>query len=95
MAAKMVLLASVAAALAGCNVLLGLNKEPSLNEPIDAAIDMKPADMMIDMDTSACAGMNCGVFGCDTNANMCLPAKLWVFLTPGAFFGNASRITSW
>lgn len=87
MAAK-VLLAIAAAALAGCNVLLGLNKEPSLNEPIDAAVDMRPADMMIDMDTSACAGMNCGVFGCDTNANMCRPAKLWVFLTPGQFFGD-------
>jgi hypothetical protein len=87
MAAK-ILLAIAAAALAGCNVLLGLNKEPSLNEPIDAAVDMKPVDMMVDMDTSACAGMNCGVFGCDTNANMCRPPKLWVFLTPGAFFGN-------
>jgi hypothetical protein len=93
------LLAIAAAALAGCSPLLGLDKNPTLTEPIDAAIDMKPADMMIDMDTSACAGMNCGVFGCDTTANMCRPAKLWVYLTTGAFFGNgfggaAARSTS-
>jgi hypothetical protein len=93
MAAK-ILLAIAAAALAGCNVLLGLNKEPSLNEPADAAIDMKPVDMMIDMDTSACAGMNCGVFGCDTTANMCRPAKLWVFLTSGAFRGDFGGATA-
>lgn len=82
--------------LGGCNALLGLNKEPSLASegPADAAldspVDQMPTDMMtVDMDTSACAGMNCGVFGCDTTAHMCRPAKLWVFTTDGLFAANA------
>jgi hypothetical protein len=83
------MVATAAAGLTGCSSLLGLNKEPSLADDTthDAAIDT-PSDVPIDMDTSACAGMNCGVFGCDTTASMCRPAKLWVFLTPGARQGN-------
>ena len=87
---RLAIAAAVAAAgLAGCSSLLGLNKEPSLadDQPvIDAAIDQMVVDMStIDMDTSACAGMNCGVFGCDTAAHACRPAKLWVFLSGGQF----------
>lgn len=88
MAAKY-LLSLAATALAGCSSLIGLDKNPSLLDPHDAAVDVMPIDMMpIDMDTSACAGMNCGVFGCDTTTNVCRPAKLWIYLTPGQFFGN-------
>lgn len=90
MAARANFLAIALSALAGCGNLLGLDKEPSLAGmgPADAAIDMAPADVPADMDTTACAGMNCGIFGCDSNANMCRPAKLWLFLTIGSYAAN-------
>jgi hypothetical protein len=85
---------TIAAGLTGCSSLLGLNKEPSLaaddQPPIDAAVDQMTVDMStIDMDTSACAGMNCGVFGCDTANHVCRAAKLWVYTTDGVFAANA------
>jgi hypothetical protein len=92
-AARWLALAAAALAAAGCNKVLGLDRDPTLNSaidgntPIDAPNDV-PLDVPIDVDTSACAGMNCGVFGCDTSTNTCRPAKLWVYLTPGQYFGN-------
>ena len=84
------IVATGAVGLAGCSPLLGLNKEPSLDDTVhDAAVDQMAIDMMtVDMDTSACAGMNCGVFGCDVANRTCRPAKLWVFLSNGQFPAN-------
>jgi hypothetical protein len=90
---------SIAAALlvAGCSQVLGF-KDPRLEDaqPVidDAAVDARadaPADARTDAppDTgpAACMPSACP-FGCDPDTNACRPAKLWVFLTIGAFFAN-------
>jgi hypothetical protein len=91
MTARICIVAITATVLVGCNSLLGLNKEPSLVEPIDAAIDKPidaPIDMPIDMNPAACPGMDCGDFGCDTQTNTCRPKKLWVYLSLSSFPSN-------
>jgi hypothetical protein len=78
-------LAALGSALvaAGCSNVLGL-KDPTFNDTAhDAAIDTPP----IDMGPAACVPANCQ-FGCDSNTNACRPAKLWVFVTTGQFFGD-------
>jgi len=56
---------------------------------IDAAmIDGPMIDAAIDGPAGpSCVPANCP-FGCDTTTDACRPAKLWVFLTAGAFTGN-------
>jgi hypothetical protein len=87
---KLSAIAIALALAAGCSNVLGL-KDPTFQDtghdaamldtppPIDAPIDMGPAACM----PSACP------FGCDPTTNMCRPAKLWVYLTTGAFLGDA------
>jgi hypothetical protein len=90
--AKLSAIASIAAlgsalAAAGCSNVLGL-KDPTFNDTgHDAAIDTPPIDAPIDMGPGACVPANCQ-FGCDPSTNACRPAKLWVFITTGQFFGD-------
>ena len=89
--AKRFAIASIAAlglAAAGCSNVLGL-KDPTFNDTAhDAAIDTTPPiDAPIDMGPGACMPSACQ-FGCDPDTNACRPAKLWVFVTTGQFFGN-------
>lgn len=91
----MLALISAVLAVGGCSQVLGF-KDPVLedasanNAPHDATIDAPldaPLDAPSDTGTAACVPTSCP-FGCDPDTNACRPAKLWVYLTIGAFFGN-------
>lgn len=92
MTRKPIALGGLAVALVvGCTQVLGL-KDPTLEEvsdarlPDDATLDA-PLDAPSDMGPAGCVPANCP-FGCDPDTNACRPAKLFVFLTTGAFFGD-------
>jgi hypothetical protein len=84
---KLSAIAIALALAAGCSSVLGL-KDPTFNDTgHDAAIDAPVDATPIDMGPGACVESACQ-FGCDMTTNMCRPAKLWVFVTTGSFFGD-------
>jgi hypothetical protein len=85
---KLSAIALALALTAGCSNVLGL-KDPTFNDTgHDAAIDAPPIDgPPTDMGPAACVPAACQ-FGCDPTTNMCRPAKLWVYLTTGAYLGD-------
>lgn len=75
---------ALAVALAGCSQIVGF-KDPKLDDMLgtggpDAAVpDAPPAG-------AQCKPADCP-FGCDPATDRCRPAKLWVYLSKGAFNG--------
>lgn len=82
---KTVMTLSAVITLAGCSSILGF-KDPKLQDVPEDAAQM---DAMIDAGSLArCKPTECA-FGCDTTTDACRDGVVWIYLSAGAFAGDA------